>query len=172
MPRGRPKKITTEETKPAEVGAQTAVKRDAPVSEKLPVAKKSKYVFGLGRRKCAIARVFLYEDKNGGVSMVNGKPFEEYFRGYFYGTSYLEPFQITNTLNTYRIEVKVEGSGKKGQLDAINLGISRALELIDKEKNRPILKKRGFLTRDSRIRERRKVGTGGRARRAKQSPKR
>lgn len=170
MPRGRPKTTTTEEV--VKTATVVGANHDSPVSEKTPVSKKQKYVFGLGRRKCAIARVFLYEDKNGGVSLVNGKPFEEYFRGYFYGTSYLEPFQITNTLNTYRIEVKVEGSGKKGQLDAVNLGISRALELIDKEKNRPILKKRGFLTRDSRIRERRKVGTGGRARRAKQSPKR
>lgn len=161
MPRGRPKKVTTTEAEVKKVATEVVEK----------VTKKSKYIFGLGRRKCAIARVFLYEEKNGGIT-VNGKPFEEYFRGQFLGTSYLEPFAITNTLNMYRVEVKVEGSGKKGQMDAINLGISRALELIDKEKNRPILKKRGFLMRDSRIRERRKVGTGGKARRQKQSPKR
>lgn len=162
MPRGRPKKINTTETKP-EVSAAEPEKKETKV--------QSKYFFGLGRRKSAIARVFLYEDKSGSF-LVNGKPFEEYFRGNFIGSSYLEPFRITNTMNMYRVVVKVEGSGKKGQLDAITLGISRALEKIDKEKNRPILKKRNFLTRDSRIRERRKVGTGGRARRQKQSPKR
>jgi small subunit ribosomal protein S9 len=160
MPRGRPKKVTTEETKPT-----------TNVVEKTPVSKKQKYVFGLGRRKSAIARVFLYEEKNGQIT-VNGKPFEEYFRGTFHGTPHLEPFKVTSTEGQYRVDVRVEGSGKSGQLDAIILGISRALELIDKEKNRPLLKKRGLLTRDSRIRERRKVGTGGRARRQKQSPKR
>lgn len=169
MPRGRPKKVTTEETKPTDVGARTVPSkvegRDA------PAPKKAKYFFGLGRRKSAIARVFLYEEKNGQIT-VNGKPFEEYFRGTFHGAPHLEPFKVTNTEGQYRVDVKVEGSGKSGQLDAIILGISRALELIDKEKNRPLLKKRGFLTRDSRIRERRKVGTGGRARRQKQSPKR
>ena len=84
----------------------------------------------------------------------------------------MEPFKLTGAENQYRMDIKVEGSGKKGQLDAIILGISRALEKIDKEKNRPLLKKGGFLTRDSRIRQRRNIGTGGRARRQKQSPKR
>lgn len=156
MPRGRPKKITTEET---------------PNIPNIPRIPKSKYFFGLGRRKSAIARVFLYEDKSGQFT-VNSKPFEEYFRGTYRGTPHLEPFKVTGTEGQYRVEVKVEGSGKSGQLDAIILGISRSLELVDKEKNRPLLKKAGFLTRDSRIRERRKVGTGGRARRQKQSPKR
>lgn len=157
MPRGRPKKITTEENTP-----------NIPNTPKSP---KSKYFFGLGRRKSAIARVFLYEEKNGQIT-VNGKPFAEYFRGTFYGAPHLEPFKVTNTEGQYKVDIKVEGSGKSGQLNAVILGISRALELIDKEKNRPLLKKRGFLTRDSRIRQRRNVGTGGRARRQKQSPKR
>lgn len=161
MPRGRPKKNTTENTKPAEIIATEPVKK----------TPKAKYIFGLGRRKCAIARVFLYEEKNGQIN-VNGKSFEEYFRGTFRGAPHLEPFKLTGAENQYRMDIKVEGSGKKGQLDAIILGISRALEKIDKEKNRPLLKKGGFLTRDSRIRQRRNIGTGGRARRQKQSPKR
>lgn len=66
----------------------------------------------------------------------------------------------------------VQGGGKKGQLGAIIHGLARAIEKTDKETLRPILKKAGLLTRDSRTRERRKVGTGGKARRVKQSPKR
>lgn len=84
----------------------------------------------------------------------------------------MEPFRATNTIGKYSLTIKVEGGGKSGQLEAVVHGISRALQLLDKEKFRPILKKKGFLTRDARVRERRKVGTGGKARRKKQSPKR
>lgn len=164
MPRGRPKKITTEEAKPTEVIAKEQVKPET----KNP---KPKYFFGLGRRKGAVARVFLYEEKNGPF-IVNGKPYEESFRGAFFGSPHLEPFRVTNTLGLYKVNAKISGSGKKSQMEAITLGVSRSLEKVDKENFRPLLKKRGFLTRDSRIRERRKVGTGGRARRQKQSPKR
>lgn len=169
MPRGRPKKVTTEVKKTIDVGAN----HDSPASEKIdaPVSKKQKYIFGLGRRKEAVARVFLYEEKNGPFT-VNGQTFEEYFRGNFFGTPHLEPFKLTENLGKYKVDVKVEGSGKKAQIGAIILGISRALLIIDKEKFRPLLKKNNLLTRDSRTRERRKVGTGGRARRQKQSPKR
>jgi len=68
--------------------------------------------------------------------------------------------------------VKVAGGGNSGQLDAMIQGIARALSAIDTGKFRPILKTSGLLTRDARIRQRRMVGTGGKARRAKQSPKR
>ena len=64
------------------------------------------------------------------------------------------------------------GGGKKGQLGAVTHGMARAFDKLDREKFRPELKKAGLLTRDSRTRERRKIGTGGKARRKKQSPKR
>ena len=78
---------------------------------------------------------------------------------------------LTNSLDRFAIVVKVNGGGKEGQLDAVSLGISRAMLKVD-DATRLVLKKEGLLTRDARVRERRKVGTGGRARRKKQSPKR
>jgi len=72
----------------------------------------------------------------------------------------------------YYVTVKVVGGGKNGQLDAVVHGIARAFDKADREKFRPPLKRAGLLTRDARVRERRKVGTGGKARRKKQSPKR
>lgn len=141
------------------------------------------FIFAVGRRKEAVARVRLYKSANNGVLwgekkvqkgeiFVNGKPIQEYFSGKVAEVLYMEPFRVTNTIGKYIFTIKVEGGGKKGQLDAAVHGISRALQLLDKEKFRPILKKKGFLTRDARVRERRKVGTGGKARRKKQSPKR
>lgn len=144
---------------------------------------KKDYITAVGRRRTAVARVRLYpgvtegliwEDlplKKGDI-IVNKKPIEEYFNTNIAKLLYKEPLRITNTLNRYTFTIKVIGGGKSGQLGAVILGIARALEQADKDKFRPILKKKGFLTRDSRIRERRKVGTGGKARREKQSPKR
>jgi small subunit ribosomal protein S9 len=84
----------------------------------------------------------------------------------------LRPFGATETSDKYYFTAKVLGGGKNGQLEAVVLGISRALVSISSEKNRSPLKKLGLLTRDSRIRQRRMVGMGGKARRQKQSPKR
>lgn len=144
---------------------------------------KKDFVFAVGRRKEAVARVRLYKSTNNGILwgekkvqkgeiFVNEKPIQEYFSGKVAEVLYTEPFRVTNTVGKYILTIKVEGGGKSGQLDAVIHGISRALQLLDREKFRPILKKKGFLTRDARVRERRKVGTGGRARRKKQSPKR
>lgn len=141
---------------------------------------KKDYVFAVGRRKEAVARVRLYQKDNvawngivvnRGDIVVNKKKAEEYFRN-FERKIYKEPLRITNTENKFAVTVKVEGGGSMGQLDATVLGIARALDKLDKEKFRLILKNKGFLTRDSRVRERRKVGMGGKARRKKQSPKR
>ena len=79
---------------------------------------------------------------------------------------------MTETLKKMSASVVVAGSGKMGQLDAVVHGIARALALLDREAFRSILKSAGLLTRDARTRQRRMVGTGGKARRAKQSPKR
>jgi small subunit ribosomal protein S9 len=140
-----------------------------PKPKKSPT-KKTKYIWAIGRRKTATARVRLFEKK--GPILVNDKPIEEYFPGEINQLLSLEPFRTTNTLNKYSATIKVEGSGKNGQLGAVIHGLSRAIAATNQEKYRSILKSRGFLTRDSRKRQKRMVGMGGKARRKKQSPKR
>jgi small subunit ribosomal protein S9 len=138
------------------------------------------YKFSVGRRKEAVARLRLYvnslpevtgEDIKKGDMFVNGKKIENYFIGVAAKATYEEPFKITNTLGKYTLTVKVVGGGPKGQMEAFIHAVSRVLSSMD-EKNKQILKKKGFLTRDARVRERRKVGMGGKARRKRQSPKR
>jgi small subunit ribosomal protein S9 len=141
------------------------------------------FIYAVGRRKSAVARVRLYKSVKAGLVwgeqkiekgkiLVNGKPVGEYFSGDVMQAFYKEPFIATNTLDKYGVTIRVMGGGLKGQLEAALLGISRTLSEIDVEKFRPILKKKGMLTRDARVRQRRKVGTGGKSRRQKQSPKR
>ena len=143
---------------------------------------KGTYYESKGRRKVSTARVRLYVAKveveisgatvKKGDFIVNGRPVENYFPGEVFKKMYLEPFRTTNTMNRFATSVKVEGGGLSGQLGAVILGISRALEKVDKEKYRPILKKRGFMTRDPRAKQRRKAGFAGKSRAKKQSPKR
>lgn len=146
-----------------------------PKSEKKSASqKKIKYYEAVGRRKTATARVRLYllgkKDKR--EIIVNDKPIEEYFPGKIAKTIYIEPFRTTNTLNRFKTKIKVSGSGKKAQLEAVIHGLSRALVRFDEEKFRQILRKKGFLTRDARAKERRKPGLAQKARKRKQSPKR
>lgn len=138
------------------------------------------YVFAIGRRKSSTAQVRLYKKDAmvwGGTSVkrgefvVNNKPALKYF-GADFEKVYKESMQITGTENKFAISIKVSGGGKMGQLDAAVLAIARGLDKIDREKFHTILKKKGMLTRDPRVRERRKVGMGGKSRRKKQSPKR
>ena len=79
---------------------------------------------------------------------------------------------LTKNQDRFAISIVVSGGGTNGQLDSMVHGLARALEKVDKETYRPILKTNGLLTRDSRKKEARKVGTGGKSRRMKQSPKR
>lgn len=143
---------------------------------------KKDYIAAVGRRREARARVRLYDhvkpdmvwDKTEikkNEMYVNAKPIAEYFGGDVSRHLYTEPFRVAGAQNKYTITIRVEGGGPAGQLDAAVLGISRALSKID-EKYHTLLKKKGFMTRDARIRERRKVGMGGKARRKRQSPKR
>ena len=138
---------------------------------------KANYTYAVGRRKTANARVRLYKSASvpgfEGIQMiVNGKPAEQYFPGETAKAAYRKPFIITETLTKMSASVVVAGSGKMGQLDATVHGIARSLSALDKEAFRSILKSAGLLTRDSRTRQRRMIGTGGKARRTKQSPKR
>ena len=132
--------------------------------------KKQDYTYAKGRRRTASVRVRLFKGK--GESLVNNMPLEKYFPGSINKAHWKKPFELTDTWEKYYFSAKVVGSGHKGQLDALVQGLSRALAEIDPEKHRPILKKAGLLTRDSRTRQRRMIGMGGKSRRKKQSPKR
>ncbi|OGK11875.1 30S ribosomal protein S9 [Candidatus Roizmanbacteria bacterium RIFCSPLOWO2_01_FULL_37_12] len=146
--------------------------------------KDLKYYEAIGRRKEAVARVRLYivgKDKSisfdgkkvkAGEILVNKKPIDNEFPSPAEKKVYLAPLKLTQNENRFAIVILTKGGGRSGQLDAVVHGLSRAIEKVDKEAYRPILKKQGLFTRDARTRERRKVGTGGKARRAKQSPKR
>lgn len=144
---------------------------------KAAVKKSSTYTYAVGRRKTANARVRIYKSASvpgmDGVQLsVNGKPADSYFPGETAKSAYRKPFILTETLNKMSASVVVAGSGKMGQLDAVVHGLARALSLLDRDAFRTILKSAGLLTRDPRTRQRRMIGTGGKARRAKQSPKR
>ncbi len=149
------------------------------------MAEKSKvsYYEAVGRRKTASARARLYVVTdaaltiqgvvaNKGDIVVNGKPVEVFFPGEVFKKMYMEPFRTTNTMSRFAVSVTTTGGGLAGQLGATIHAISRALVKVDEEKFRPILKKRGFMTRDPRAKQRRKAGFAGKARARKQSPKR
>lgn len=124
----------------------------------------------IGRRKEAIARVRLI--KGSSQVTINGKQISDYFKGPVNQKAYQKPFELTKTLGQFTATVKVEGGGIASQLDAVVHGLARALQLLDKEKFRPALKSAGLLTRDARVKERRKYGLAHKARAKKQSPKR
>ncbi len=124
--------------------------------------------YGTGRRKTAVARVFLRPGE--GKITVNGKDFQEYFRGIIRAVSALEPFKVVDMMGKFDAYITVKGGGTTGQIDAIKLGIARALEKYNPE-FRKKLKPAGLLTRDARVVERKKYGKH-KARRAPQYSKR
>lgn len=134
------------------------------------MATEKGYTAAVGRRKEAVARVRVMEGQ--GKITINGKQIAEYFKGPVFQKTYEKPFLVTQTLGKYTASVKVEGGGAVSQLGAVVHGLSRALLLADKEKFKKALRGAGLLTRDPRVRERRKMGQAGKARAKKQSPKR
>ena len=124
--------------------------------------------YGTGRRKEAVARVFL-RPGNGKVT-VNGQDFNEYFQGLVRAVAALEPLRAVDALGHFDAYITVRGGGKSGQIDAIKLGIARALVQYNPD-YRAKLKPLGFLTRDARVVERKKYGKH-KARRATQYSKR
>jgi len=108
-----------------------------------------------GKRKRSIARVRIFPGE--GKIMVNSRDFKEYFKRESLITIIMEPFRLTNTENAYDVIADLSGGGISGQAGALRHGISKALLEINEE-YRPILKKEGFLTRDSRVKERKKYG--------------
>lgn len=130
--------------------------------------KQPEQYYGTGRRKSAVARVFLRPGE--GRIVVNGKEFKTYFRGILRAFQALNGFRVTETLGKYDAYITVAGGGPGGQIDAIKLGISRALTKVNPE-FRGQLKPEGLLTRDAREVERKKYGLK-KARRAPQFSKR
>jgi small subunit ribosomal protein S9 len=124
--------------------------------------------YGTGRRKTAVARVFLRPGK--GSIVVNDKPVDEFFSRETGRMIVRQPLVLTNHLNTFDISVNVHGGGESGQAGAVRHGISRALVDYD-ETLKPALRKAGLVTRDAREVERKKVGLH-KARRRKQFSKR
>ena len=130
--------------------------------------KTEKYYYGTGRRKNAIARVRLTEGK--GNITVNGKNLDEYFGLETLKVIVKQPLSVTNSTSKYDVIATVKGGGYTGQAGAVRHGIARALNEANSE-YRPMLKTNGFLTRDPRMKERKKYGLK-KARKAPQFSKR
>ncbi len=136
---------------------------------KVKKTKNSDTISVVGRRKEAVARVRI--SVGAGELAVNGKPIAEYFLGALYQKKYQRPIEVTKTEGKYNISAKVVGGGVVSQVDAFVHGVARAIAKIDPSL-RTLLKKDGLLTRDARVKERRKYGNAQKARAKKQSPKR
>lgn len=133
------------------------------------MAEKVEQYIGTGRRKCAVARVYLRPGK--GRFIINRQDFKSYFGERPELETYIRnPLKDTQNLTKFDVIVNVQGGGPIGQAGAIRHGISRALLTVS-EANRSILKKAGYLTRDARVKERRKYGLH-KARKASQYSKR
>ncbi len=130
---------------------------------------KASYFYGTGRRKSSVARVRVY--KGTGKIIINDRPIDEYFGLETLKLIVRQPLVLTETDGKFDIICRVAGGGVTGQAGAIRHGISRALLQYDTENLRPLLKKAGFLTRDPRMKERKKYGLKA-ARRAPQFSKR
>ena len=130
---------------------------------------KKAYMYGTGRRKSSVARVHLFPNGTGSIT-VNGRSIDEYFGLDTLKLIVRSPLVLLGLEGKYDVVVRVSGGGVSGQAGAIRHGLSRAL-LQQSDENRPVLKKAGFLTRDPRMKERKKYGLKA-ARRAPQFSKR
>jgi len=128
-----------------------------------------KYIYALGRRKTAIARVKLFANGSGKM-LVNTRDYQEYFPNFVWSENLEKPFEVVGQQNKFDVEIKVLGGGPKGQSEAARLGIARCLVKINAD-NKIVLRAAGFMTRDPRAKERKKPGLK-RARRAPQWSKR
>lgn len=143
----------------------------APVAEAAKVNRPALTVSGqaVGRRKEAIARVRVVPGS--GQWTVNGRTLDNYFPNKLHQQEVNDPFKLLELEGAYDVIARISGGGPSGQAGALRLGVSRALNEIDTENNRPALKKAGFLTRDARVIERKKAGLK-KARKASQFSKR
>ena len=131
---------------------------------------KKPYFYGTGRRKSSVARVHLFPNGTGSIT-INGRDIDNYFGLETLKLLVRQPLVTTEQLGKVDIVATVTGGGVTGQAGAIRLGVARALNAIDRDANRAALKKAGFLTRDARVVERKKAGLH-KARRAPQFSKR
>jgi small subunit ribosomal protein S9 len=161
---------TTEITPDEEIEAPSEYTTEsAPAAETPARAVNITASAATGRRKEAVARVRLVPGT--GSWTVNGKALEEYFPNKLHQQLVNEPFVLTQLVGRYDVVARIHGGGITGQAGALRLGVSRALNQSDVEANRPSLKKAGMLTRDARIKERKKAGLK-KARKAPQYSKR
>lgn len=116
-------------------------------------------VYATGRRKTAIARIWLRRGK--GRFLINRQTLDDYFNRETQRMIVKQPMRLTKNLNDFDVLATVKGGGKAAQADAVKHGIARALVHFNPEENRLVLKKAGFLTRDSRMKERKKYGQRG-----------
>jgi small subunit ribosomal protein S9 len=114
--------------------------------------------YGTGRRKSSVARVYI--SPGSGQFLVNGRPLDEYFSRDVHRTQSAQPLQVSELEGKIDVKVRVDGGGHSGQSGAIRHGLSRALMKLDPEL-RAALKKAGYLTRDARVKERKKYGQPG-----------
>ncbi|HEY7826059.1 MAG TPA: 30S ribosomal protein S9 [Candidatus Acidoferrales bacterium] len=125
-------------------------------------AAAAKQFYGTGRRRESVARVYI---KAGPAKFtVNGRPVEEYFRNVAWHTAAVEPLKFTQMLDQIEVKATVKGGGVGGQSGAVRMGLSRAISKLNPDL-RHSLRKNGFLTRDSRMKERKKYGQKGARRR-------
>ncbi len=157
------------EKKPAKkvVAKKKEIVEQAPEVVEMP--RGSSYIYGLGRRKTSIARVYLIKNGKGTVT-VNGRPMEGYFTTYELRSIVNGPLKTTGQETAVDVSTQVEGGGIRSQAESVRLGLSRALLELNPT-YRKTLKKLGYLTRDSRKKERKKFGLK-KARRAPQWSKR
>lgn len=144
------------------------VKKAQEEKKKVNVVKID-YIFTIGRRKSSIARIRYYK-KGGGEIIINGLNFNKYFKYFEFQKILFEPLKLTNRIGQGKFSIKVDGGGLRGQAESIRLGISRILLKLD-NKLKPVLKSKKLLTRDPRVKERKKYGLR-KARRAPQWQKR
>ncbi len=151
--------------------AKVAVKpiKTTPVKKGV-LAMPKDFFSAVGRRKTAIARVRIWAGKQ--ELIINGKPLSTYFKGDVLKKMIQAPFIDGEALNQFTGSVKVEGSGIMSQAEAVVNGLGKALAKADPDRFKKLMRDKGYLTRDSRMKETRKAGQGGRARAKKQSPKR
>jgi len=147
------KKTTKEDKKEEEVVEEVIEDKDFDKNEVIEF--KGKYIKAVGRRKTSVAQVRLYE-KGKGAIVVNGVKANQYFPGDAMSTL-TQPLKALSQLRDFNFSVIVRGGGKKGQAEAVRLGISRTLLAYD-EDNKESLKLNGYLTRDPRRKERKKPG--------------
>jgi len=165
----------SEETQDSAVEAEapTSFSTETPVTAEVAEKKPRKPLtvggHAVGRRKQAIARVRLVPGS--GSYTVNGRTLEEYFPNKLHQQLINDPFTILELGGSYDVIAHITGGGPSGQAGALRLGIARSLNQIDEENNRATLKKSGFLSRDARVKERKKAGLK-KARKAPQYSKR